>query len=132
MNVGGGGGVRCGVAVNVGWCVAVGLGVAVPATDVPVGKREPDGFGVMLSDSAGMVGAIMAGLVAVSVGIDVCVAVVVGVGEGGKETIVTVTDDGLSTASDGVTRSRAASVAAWAPTLGLRGANRMLPLESAP
>lgn len=129
MNVGGGGGVRCGVAVNVGWRVAVGIGVTVPATDVPVGKREPDGLGVRLSDSAGMVGAIMAGLVAVGSGVGVGVAE--GVGGGGKETIVTVTD-ALSTASHGVTCSRAASVAAWAPTLGLRGANRMLPLESAP
>jgi hypothetical protein len=129
VNVGGGGGVRSGVAVNVGWRVAVGIGVTVPATDVPVGKREPDGLGVRLSDTAGMVGAIMAVLVAVGIGVGV--GVVVGVGEGGKETIVTVMD-ALSTASDGVTRSRAASVAAWAPTLGLRGANRMLSLESAP
>jgi hypothetical protein len=127
VNVGGGGGVRSGVAVNVSWRVAVGIGVTLPATGVSVGKREPDGLGVRLSDTAGMVGAIMAVLVAVGIG----VGVVVGVGEGGKETIVTVTDV-LSTASDGVTRSRAASVAAWAPTLGLRGANRMLSLGSAP
>jgi hypothetical protein len=129
VNVGGGGGVRRGVGVNVGWRVAAGIGVTLLATDVPVGKREPDGFGVRLSDSVGMVGSIMAVLVAVGIGVGV--GVIVGVGEGGKETIVTV-KDALSTASDGVTRSRAASVAAWAPTLGRRGANRMLPLDSAP
>lgn len=118
MAVGAGAGVPC--------CTAVGVGVpgtprvVVPVAAVSVGKEAPGGVDVKPSLADGLVVALP--VVLATTGNCVGMGVAEGVGVGGRETMVAVTDD-LSTVADSVTSSRAASVAAWAPTLGFSGAN---------
>jgi hypothetical protein len=135
VKVGGEEGVLGGIAVGVGLTVAIGVVVlvpgviAVPVAAVPGGLYRLGGVGVRLS-GAGIVAAVPL-VVLVLIGNGVGVGVTEGVGVGGKETIVSIIN-APPTVAAGVTCSCAASIAAWAPTLGFSGANRTFSPESAP